>query len=196
MTKPRKKSQDEKEDRSSRSYDAGASLISADLPDEFSKLTQKQASFVIFYGLTRNGVEAARLAGYSGSYMTLAQQASQNLKNPQILQAFDTYMRPMYERQGVSVERTISHIADIAYAPWCDHLKIKEKKGKIVSVHMQMSAKVKALELLAKILRLTADKEVDIQQYIDSSQNIHVSAKTPAEARKALLDFLKRNPRH
>jgi len=163
------------------------------LPPEFEPLTLKQKLFVVNYAVTRNGVKAVEIAGYEGNYNTLHAMAVENLRKPTILLAFDAYMRPEFEKQGVSVARTIQHIADIAYSPWSDHLTVKEKKGRIVSVHMQMSAKIKALEILTKMLRLTSDKETDIQQFIDSSQNIHVHAKTPDEARKALLDFLRKH---
>lgn len=166
------------------------------LPEEFAGLTAKQKLFVVHYAVTRNGVEAVKLAGYSGAYETLQQMAYENLRKPEILRAFDAYMRPMFEEQSVTVARTIEHIADVAYSPWGDHLIVKEKKGRIVAVHMQMSAKIKALELLVKMLRLTSDTEIDIQQYINNSQNIHVEARTPEEARAALLAFLRkeRNP--
>lgn len=177
---------------------AETDALASGLLDDFKKLTVKQRSFITHYAITRNGVEAAKMAGYTGDYMTLAQTASQNLKNPQILQALDLYMRPKFEEQGITVDRTLRHLADIAYAPWADHIMVKERKGRIVNVRMQMSAKLKALEILTKMLRLTSDKEIDIQQFIDQSQNIHVHARTADEARKALLDYLakRKTPSH
>jgi len=46
------------------------------------KLSQKQQTFVDVYD--GNGTEAARIAGYKGTYFTLATVGKENLKKPQI----------------------------------------------------------------------------------------------------------------
>lgn len=53
-----------------------------------SKLTEKQVAFIAAY--EGNGTEACRLAGYRGSDNVLAQQARDNLSNPQIAEAIRT----------------------------------------------------------------------------------------------------------
>lgn len=48
------------------------------------RLTLKQLRFIDAYMATGNGTEAARQAGYKGSYETLAQNARDNLRKPHI----------------------------------------------------------------------------------------------------------------
>lgn len=48
------------------------------------KLTLKQKLFIDHYLKSRNGTQAARLAGYSGNDVTLAAVAYENLRKPQI----------------------------------------------------------------------------------------------------------------
>lgn len=170
----------------------GTEAIAAGLPEEFRKLTAKQRLFVIQYAITRKGVEAARLAGYSGDYASLNAIAVKMLQNASILAAFDAYMRPQFEEHGVTVQRVIQHIADLAFAPWGDYISVKERHGHIVSVKMNLSAKVEMLKVLAKMLRLPGmGKEVeDISMLVDQSQNLHFHARTADEARQALLAYL------
>jgi hypothetical protein len=164
--------------------------VLAVLPVEFKKLTVKQRLFIVHYAITRKGVEAARLAGYEGNYNTLHAVASENLQKPTILAAFDAYMRPQFERHGVTVERVIANIADLAFAPWGDYISVKESQGRIVNVKMPLNTKMEALKVLVKMLRITGEQNEEITQFIDQSQNIHVDAKSPEEARRALLALL------
>lgn len=167
--------------------------VPENLPPEFDCLTERQKLFVIYYAITRKGVEAVKMAGYEGTYDSMRVKASRLLTNANILQAFDAYMRPVFEKHGVTISRIIEHWADLAFAPWGDYVVVKEKKGRIVSVFMPLSAKVKALENLSKMVKLIGDKDGELSNYIDQSQHVHLHKYTNAdEAREALLDFLRK----
>lgn len=57
-------------------------------------LTLKQKLFIEHYLETRNGVEAARRAGYKGEYAVLGVQAFENLKNPKIQTEIERRLKP------------------------------------------------------------------------------------------------------
>lgn len=157
-------------------------------------LTPKQRLFVINYAITRNGVEAAKQAGYKGSYMTLAQTASQLLKNPQIIAAYDAYMRPVFDNHGITVDRVLAHIADLAFAPWGEYIQVKEKNGRIVEVKMPLKVKADMLKELARMLRLVGKTEDDLNVHVDNSRHLYLhDYKNADEARQALLDYLKQH---
>ena len=58
-----------------------------------SKLTGKQRLFIEAYLQCFNGVEAARRAGYQGSYSTLGVTAHDNLKNPKVKSVIDARLK-------------------------------------------------------------------------------------------------------
>lgn len=166
------------------------------LPPEFKDLTAAQALFVVYYAVTRNGTEAARMAGYEGNHVTLSAVAYENLRKPHIAAAYDSYMRPVFEKMGLTVRRSIEQLADVAYAPWGDFVIVKEKKGRIVSVRMALGPKVKALETLLKVQRVLGTSEEDVPKFVDNSQHLHFHKyKTPDEARQGLLDYLTKRSR-
>ena len=65
------------------------------------RLTGKQRKFAIHYPANCNATEAARKAGYKGSYATLRSIGSENLTKPNIQMAIkkvmDTHSMPDYE---------------------------------------------------------------------------------------------------
>ncbi len=74
--------------------------------------TDKQRLFCIFYANSKNGVRAAREAGYSGSYDTLNQMARQNLQKPTIREAIENLLAETL----MSEIKIDSCLADIALA--------------------------------------------------------------------------------
>lgn len=167
--------------------------VPGDLPVEFKALTEKQRQFVVFFAITRNGTKAVQMAGYEGDYGTLGQTAYENLKKPEILKALDAYTRPFFDQQGMTLARTLEHIADIAYAPWHEFIQVKEKSGRVVNTKINLTDKLKALEMILKMFRLIGSKEdTEFTQFIDQSQHLHVHkpATTVEEARRALLEYL------
>lgn len=81
-------------------------------------LTQKQRAFALEYTKERNGVVAARSAGYRGDDQTLRAIAHENLTKPHIHRAIEELEAPALEKAQVTTERVIEQLADIAFAPW------------------------------------------------------------------------------
>lgn len=104
------------------------------------KLTLKQQRFITEYLKTGNATESAHKAGYSDSSRnTLAQQAFENLKNPNILDAIN--------RELVKAEITPEWIM----------FEFKKVAGNDNSLNYP--SKLKALENLSKIIELTGFKQ-------------------------------------
>lgn len=119
------------------------------------KLTGKQKAFCEHYlsDANFNGSEAARLAGYSEK--TRGQIAFENLKKPEIL----TYMRELTAANGINEFQTLHHLKDVGYSDWRDHVTIiYDNEGNEKDCILMLKDKVKALEILAKIQKLTDDK--------------------------------------
>jgi phage terminase small subunit len=60
-------------------------------------LTYKQQAFVDAYA--GNGTEAARIAGYKGNDVVLAQVAAENLRKPQIQKAIQARQKPIQNKR-------------------------------------------------------------------------------------------------
>lgn len=154
---------------------------------ELQLLTSKQKAFVVAYAEKRNGTEAARIAGYKGSNKTLAQVAHENLKKPDILKAYDAYMRPRLDEAGINTQRTLQHLADIAYAPWKDFIHVPG----FGEATVRLGDKLRALAQLCDI-----DPNI---QSIESGNTMHKPhlnfhyepGKTPEENRKVLFGYLR-----
>ncbi len=113
------------------------------------KLTGKQKLFVEKYlgEANLNGSEAARMAGYSEK--TRAQIAFALLRNVQIV----AYMREVSSANGINEFKTLRELADVGYSDWRDHVTIiYDNDGKEKDCILMLKDKVKALEILAKIL--------------------------------------------
>ena len=115
------------------------------MPDEqksnkLRPLTLKQKRFVEHYLKSGNGTEAAKLAGYKDSdgRVTLATQAYQNLRNPQIQKAI--------EQALVITEVTPEWI-------------VNEFKKIATSEQTRTSDRLRSFENLAKIIELTGFKQ-------------------------------------
>lgn len=78
-------------------------------------LTLKQRLFVEHYLVSRNGVQAARLAGYKGEYMTLNSVARENLQKPPIREEIERRLDPLI-LTGNQVLIGLSAIADFDIA--------------------------------------------------------------------------------
>lgn len=56
------------------------------------------------------------MAGYTGEYGDLASISTENLKKPDILAAYDAYMKPKFEAHGITVSRLLNELAGIAFS--------------------------------------------------------------------------------
>jgi len=113
---------------------------------ELSELTGKQKSFCLFYVEDRNGVKAARKAGYKGSDQTLRRVASENLTKCNISRAIQALEKPALEKAQVSTEKVILELKAIAFAP--------ENK-------VPWNSKMSALRMLGDHLGMWADNKKD-----------------------------------
>lgn len=114
------------------------------------KLTIKQRLFVDAYLTHRNGVRAAREAGYQGNDNTLRVVAQENLTKPAITSLISQYLEPILKKARMSANDVLEHLSDIASSEWRDHLQVRYKDGEIIDATLKLGDKVKALEIMAK----------------------------------------------
>jgi phage terminase small subunit len=126
------------------------------MAEPVKRLTFKQRNFVDKYIEHHgNGSKAARESGYAGSNNVMEQIAFKNTSNPYIAAAIQARM----EAQGITADMVIAELGRVAFADWKDFVKIKYgRDGHMLEANMDMSSKVRSLELLGKHFRLFADK--------------------------------------
>jgi phage terminase small subunit len=116
-------------------------------------LKDKQEAFVLAYiGEARfNASEAARIAGFDSP----GQQGYRLLKNVQIRARIDKYL----EVETLNAKEVLAELTDVAKAPFRDYIEIlaRNEKGEPIRVKMDLSSKVKSLELLGKHHKLFTD---------------------------------------
>ena len=120
----------------------------ADVTEQPKKLNDKQAAFVSAYlGEARfNGTKAAKLAGYSER--TASAQAFDLLRKPEIRARIESFL----EQDALTAREVLAELTDIASAEWREFVEVLKwsKDGDPLLVKMDLSAKVKSLELLGK----------------------------------------------
>lgn len=184
-------------------------------PDK-EKLTPKQREFIRQYILLRNGVLAARKAGYKGSDDTLGQVASENLRKPHIAREIEANDAKIQEEFEVTQERIIGELADMAFGhigdvlDWDEKgeisLKPKESMSKrgikyidSIKVERGVSTKedsegVKTVELYVKDIKVsTLGKEkVKALELLGKHTGLWKDGRTGSDtdSRKAVLDRL------
>ena len=148
--------------------------------EAFESLTAKQRSFVIAYMRNRNGISAARAAGYKGSNQTLRAVAHENLTKPHIRSAIEELEAPALEKAGVTSERVLEQLAAVAFAPWREWEAPKKEL-------VPLSAKIKALSCLGDYLGLWKGAGAQRQApQLKVRKDI-----TADEARRELLGYLR-----
>lgn len=129
-------------------------------------LSAKQEMFVLAYvgRASFNAAEAARQAGYSAR--TADRQGSRLLKNAEI----SARVREMLEATALSSAEILAHLAAIATAPWSDFVteRYHPRTGEVIERRMDLSAKVRALELLGKHHQLFTDKVNITGDFLDA----------------------------
>lgn len=143
------------------------------MPSEESpqKLSAKQQAFVLAYiGSARfNGYKAAELTGYRGSNAwRLKQNAAIRARIDECLQAMT-----------LTAAEVLSELTDVASAEWREFLQFKYgKDGEVVDVKMDLSNKVKSLELLGKHHQLFSEN-LNISGGIEIREYVGVPDETP-----------------
>ena len=120
------------------------------------QLTYKQERFVSAYlgEAHGNATEAARIAGYSKP----RQEGSRLLSNAVI----SARVKQKVEEFNISADRVLQELADVGLSEWRNHIEVQgfDHDGKPVKVKMDLTNKVKALELLGKYHQLFTEKQV------------------------------------
>jgi len=124
-----------------------------------STLTTKQEAFVAAYlgAAHGNATEAARMAGYQKP----GQQGHRLLKNVQIA----ARVQEQVKRAAASADDVLAELADIALAPWTEFIEVLSRDretGRPTKVKMDLTNKVKALELLGKYHSLFVERPIHI----------------------------------
>lgn len=127
----------------------------ADLPP----LTHKQTLFVRYYLETRNGTDSARKAGYKGDDQTLAVVSQENLRKPAVM----AHLQYALKRRQISPDEVLAELGDIASAPWERFLQVKYgPNNQVLDVQLNLSHKLKALELAGKFHKLWDRQDPDL----------------------------------
>src|SRR5690349_11035855 len=121
-----------------------------------TRLKPKQEAFVSAYiGEAKfNATKAALMAGYTGKNPRA--EGSRLLANPDIAAC----VREALTEMALPAEAVLSELADVASADWREFVTIRTnpRTGEVIEVKMDLSNKVKALELLGKHHQLFTDK--------------------------------------
>ena len=123
---------------------------------EQPKLTLKQQLFVDAYLGAANGnaTEAARMAGYKSPHP----EGSRLLRNATILARVNQKL----EASGITADAVLAELADVGFADWREFVEVlgRDKEGKPTRTKMDLTNKVKSLELLGKHLQLFIDRQI------------------------------------
>lgn len=120
---------------------------------ESKRLTPKQRRFADAYlgDAKGNATEAARIAGYADPQ----QSGWMNKTNVEIR----AYIDARLDAETLTSAEVLAELTDVARAEWRDFLQVKRSlDGEILDVRMDLSGKIKALELLGKYHKLFADR--------------------------------------
>ena len=151
------------------------------------KLTPKQAAFIREYLISRNGTEAARKAGYTGSDKVLCAIATENLSKPVIQAYVQARYKKLEEKFEITQDRIVQELAAIAFGhagkvyDWSEESMnlipkeslteadmkyienitetVAEGGGRTVNLKTMASQKTKSLELLGKHIGMWKDKD-------------------------------------
>jgi phage terminase small subunit len=119
-----------------------------------TELSTKQELFVAAYlgEAHGNATEAARMAGYKHPNV----QGSRLLDNANIASRVAQHI----EKKFATADDVLRELADVAFADWRDFVEVLayDREGNPVKVKMDLTNKVKALELLGKHHQLFADR--------------------------------------
>lgn len=117
-------------------------------------LKDKREAFVLAYiGTARfNATRAAEMAGYAEP----ASEGYRLLRNATIRARIDKYL----DAEALNAKEVLAELAEMARAPFDEFVEViaRDREGNPVKVKMDLSAKVKSLELIGKHHQLFTDK--------------------------------------
>lgn len=132
------------------------------------RLTPKQQRFISAYlGQAKgNGTAAARIAGYKD-----AESSSHAIKQNAAVRA---HIDAVLAAETLSAAEVLHHLTDVGMAEWHEFVDVivDPRTGETIKVRMDLTNKVKALELLGKFHKLFTEKQestsnVLIREYAD-----------------------------
>jgi phage terminase small subunit len=119
-----------------------------------NELSTKRKAFIAAYlGDARgNATEAARIAGYAKP----KQEGSRLLSNADIAAQVSQHVAEKF----ATADDVLKELADVAFADWREFVDVLayDREGRPLKVKMDLTNKVKALELLGKHHQLFADR--------------------------------------
>ena len=166
-------------------------------------LTGLQQAFVDEWFKDFNGVKAAERAGYQGSYSTLGNVASENLKKPKII----AEMNRRWSAHGMTAAEVVAHYVEMARADIADLLqpgsgvidwdkvhehgnlvkKVVHRKGQ--EAQIELYDKQHALDMIGKTMAMFVDKQaVDVTTKGESLNERGVDTKAHRRAVSLLTD--------
>lgn len=123
------------------------------------KLNPKQLAFVMAYigSCKFNATKAALEAGYSEKYAS--ELGYQLLHHPTVA----ARVKQELSNRAMEADAVLSELADVATADWSDFLTIRRdhRSNEVIDVKMDLTAKMKALELIGKAHGIFTDR-VDV----------------------------------
>ena len=166
-------------------------------------LTPKQREFIRQYLLCRNGVQAAKRAGYKGNDKTLKQVAHENLQRPEIAAEIAAGEVKAQEKFAITQEAILNELAIVGFgnianmvdedgkihdpdkASFLTSISKSSSYGPEVNTNtfsMSNPNKVKALELLGKHVGMW--KEANAGSGTDNAARLDVINRVRARIRK------------
>ncbi len=94
------------------------------------KLTSKQKGFIDHYIVEQNAYKAAKLAGYKGSYSTVATMGLDNLQKPAIKAAIAKH----WQKRAMDRDEAIGRMSDIARADGRTFITVGEDRRTFIDV--------------------------------------------------------------
>lgn len=125
---------------------SGRAVATRDVPE------RREAFIEAYLGEARfNGSRAAQIAGYA----VPAVEAVRLLRNDKVR----ARIKAVLDTRALTAEAVLAELAEIATADWREFLSIRrDRNGDVLEVKMDLTAKVKALELIGKAHRLFVDR--------------------------------------
>jgi phage terminase small subunit len=119
-----------------------------------TKLSTKREAFIAAYlgEAHGNATEAARMAGYKKPHP----EGHRLLQNAEIAMRVSNHVAEKF----ATADDVLRELADVAFADWRDFFEVlaRDREGRPIKVKMDLTNKVKALELLGKHHQLFADR--------------------------------------
>ena len=108
----------------------------------YPTLTVKQRSFIDHYIATLNGTEAAKRAGYKGSYSVMGVVAFDNLRKPKLRKIIDQRL----EEAGITDPEIIARLSEHARGDLGDALEIDGSYTRISLDKLKRAGKTRLLK--------------------------------------------------